>query len=174
MRTSRACFLAYLVATMRGVLPSIVFSFTAIEGCLKIAHVKWQILDVYPASRIRNFSVLDPKSASKNRSILTQKIVSKLSEMIRVVHPVSGSWFFTHPGSRGQKGTGYRIRNTATVDRPADVGPVLSPQGGYSCKDRTKLPCLATPVYPSVEVDIWGYRLNTVFVNRKFCGSTPT
>ncbi len=24
--------------------------------------------------------------------------------MIRVVHPGSGSWFFTHPGSRGQKG----------------------------------------------------------------------
>jgi hypothetical protein len=40
MRTSSACFLAYLVATMRGVLPSIVFSFTAIEGCLEIAHVK--------------------------------------------------------------------------------------------------------------------------------------
>ncbi len=31
--------------------------------------------------------------------------------MIRVVHPGSGirSWFFTHPGSRGQKGTGSRI-----------------------------------------------------------------
>jgi hypothetical protein len=30
--------------------------------------------------------------------------------MIRVVHPGSGS--FTHPGSRGQKGTGSRIHNT--------------------------------------------------------------
>ncbi len=42
-------------------------------------------------SRIRTFSIPDPRSASKNRSILTQKIVSKLSEMIRVVHPRSGS-----------------------------------------------------------------------------------
>jgi hypothetical protein len=33
--------------------------------------------------------------------------------MIRVVHPGSGSgFFFTHPGSRGQKGTEFRIRNT--------------------------------------------------------------
>jgi len=32
--------------------------------------------------------------------------------MIRVVHPGSGSWFFTHPGSRSQKGTWSRIRNT--------------------------------------------------------------
>ncbi len=29
--------------------------------------------------------------------------------MIRVVHPGSGSWLFTHPGSRGQKGNGSRI-----------------------------------------------------------------
>ncbi len=35
--------------------------------------------------------------------------------MIRVVHTGSGSCFFTHPGSRGQKGNGsrIRIRNTA-------------------------------------------------------------
>ncbi len=32
--------------------------------------------------------------------------------MIRVVHPGSDAWFFTHPGSWGQKGTGSRIRNT--------------------------------------------------------------
>ncbi len=34
-----------------------------------------------------------------------------LGNMIRVVHPGSGSWFFTHPGYRiqGQKGTGSRI-----------------------------------------------------------------
>jgi len=30
--------------------------------------------------------------------------------MIRDEHSGSGSWFFTHPWSRGQKGTGYRIR----------------------------------------------------------------
>jgi hypothetical protein len=33
-----------------------------------------------------------------------------LGNMIRVVHP--GSEYFTHPGSRGQKGTGFQIRNT--------------------------------------------------------------
>jgi hypothetical protein len=32
--------------------------------------------------------------------------------MIRDIHPGTGSRFFTHPGSRGQKGTGSRIRNT--------------------------------------------------------------
>ncbi len=40
--------------------------------------------------------------------------------MMWVVHPVSvsGSWFFTDPGSRGQKGTGYRIRirNTGYIN----------------------------------------------------------
>jgi hypothetical protein len=35
--------------------------------------------------------------------------------MIRVVHPGSGSWFFTHPGSRGQKSTGSRIRKTDQI-----------------------------------------------------------
>jgi hypothetical protein len=30
--------------------------------------------------------------------------------MFRVVHPGSGSLLFTHPGSSGQKGTGFRIR----------------------------------------------------------------
>jgi hypothetical protein len=35
--------------------------------------------------------------------------------MIRMVipDPDPRSWFFTHPGSRGQKGTKSRIRNTA-------------------------------------------------------------
>jgi hypothetical protein len=32
--------------------------------------------------------------------------------MIRDVHPESRILIFTHPGSRGQKGTGSRIRNT--------------------------------------------------------------
>ncbi len=55
-----------------------------------------RIRDVYPGSeffpsRIRIFFFIpDPRSESKNLSILTQKIVS-------------GSWFFfTHSGSRGQ------------------------------------------------------------------------
>jgi hypothetical protein len=34
--------------------------------------------------------------------------------MIRVVPPGSGSWFFAHPGSRSQKGTGSRIRISNT------------------------------------------------------------
>jgi hypothetical protein len=65
-------------------------------------------------SRIRSFSILDPGSASKNLSSLTQKIFSKLSKnMIRVFHPGSG----THLGSRikGVKKAPdpvLRIRNT--------------------------------------------------------------
>ncbi len=51
--------------------------------------------------------------------------------MIRVVHPGSGSWIFTHPrlrihdpGSRCQKGTGsrMRIRNTGTYIDGNDAG----------------------------------------------------
>ncbi len=34
--------------------------------------------------------------------------------MIRVIHPGSRSWFFTNPGSRGQKGTGSWIQNRNT------------------------------------------------------------
>jgi hypothetical protein len=48
--------------------------------------------------------------------IKTQKNGFKaLGNMIRVVHPGSGSLLFTHLGSRSQKGTGswIRIRNTA-------------------------------------------------------------
>ncbi len=41
----------------------------------------FRIRDVYPWSRIQNFSYRDPGSASKNLSILTQKIASKLSEI---------------------------------------------------------------------------------------------
>ncbi len=54
-----------------------------------------------------------PGSASNS---LTQKFgLWTLGNMIRVVHTGSGSCFFTHPGSRGQKGNGsrIRIRNTA-------------------------------------------------------------
>ncbi len=55
-------------------------------------------------SRIRFFSILDPGSASKNLSILTQKMASKLSEMwfgLFIQDPDGyGSWLFTLPGSR--------------------------------------------------------------------------
>ncbi len=74
-------------------------------------------------SRTRIFSTPGPGSTSNNFNILTQKLVWKLweiSQMIRLVHPRSGSvffthsrsgsCFFTHPGSRGQKDTESRIR----------------------------------------------------------------
>jgi hypothetical protein len=71
-------------------------------------------------SRIRIFSIPDPNffhpgSESRNLSIVAQKIVSKLrkydpgcSSRIRIL-------IFTHPGSRGQKGTRSRIRIRNTV-----------------------------------------------------------
>ncbi len=45
--------------------------------------------------------------------------------MIRVVHPASGSWLFTHPGSRGHKGTGSRIRISNTKFFNASKGYFL-------------------------------------------------
>ncbi len=50
-----------------------------------------------------------------------------LGNMIRVVHPGSGSRYFTHPGSKGQKGTGsrIRIRNTA-LDQYVHLGWTLT------------------------------------------------
>ncbi len=64
----------------------------------------------HPGSRIRIFH---PGSTSKNLSILTQKIVFfKLSEIwsgLFIPDLGSGSWFFTHPGSRIQGLKGHRI-----------------------------------------------------------------
>ncbi len=48
--------------------------------------------------RIKEFNYFNPKYC-----------FCALGNMIRVVHTGSGSWFFTHPGSRGQKATGSRI-----------------------------------------------------------------
>ncbi len=42
-------------------------------------------------------------SASKNLSIFNPKNCLSPGNMIRDVHPRSGAWFFTHPGSRGKK-----------------------------------------------------------------------
>jgi hypothetical protein len=65
-----------------------------LSGKFKIILTVLQIRDVYPRSRIRIFSIPDPVSTSKNLSILTQKIVFKLSEndpgcssRIRKPHP---------------------------------------------------------------------------------------
>ena len=74
-----------------------------------------RIRDVYPGSdffpsRIPTVSILDPGSVKKNLIILTSKKQKKgfyaIKNMIRVVLPIPD------PGSRGQKGTGSRIRNT--------------------------------------------------------------
>jgi hypothetical protein len=85
-----------------------------------------RIRDVYPVSRIRTFSILDPVSASKNLSILTQKwFLSSpkynpcCSSRIQVPNPDPDLLFpIPDPRSRGQKGTGsrIRIRNTALCD----------------------------------------------------------
>ncbi len=64
-------------------------------------------LSVADPGCFRVFPIPDPGSASKNLSILsaTQKIVSKLSKIwsgLLILDPDPD--FFTHPGSRGQKG----------------------------------------------------------------------
>jgi hypothetical protein len=60
----------------------------------------------HPGSRIRTkeFKYFNPKNCH-----------STLGNMIQIVHPESRSWFLPipDPGSRGLKGTGSRIRNTA-------------------------------------------------------------
>ncbi len=66
----------------------------------------------YPGSLIRTFPIPDPGYASKNFSILTQKIVSKLSEIWSGLFIPDPDPILTYPGSRGQKGTGPWIRNT--------------------------------------------------------------
>ncbi len=71
-------------------------------------------------SWIRTVSIPHPGPASKNLSILTKKNgFYALENMIRVVHPGSGCWLSTHPGSRipGVKkapdpGSRIQIRNT--------------------------------------------------------------
>ncbi len=94
----------------------------------QVGHFRWC------GSRIRIFSI--PGSASKNLSILTQKIAAKLTEIrwfglflfIPDPDPGSGSWFLTHPGSKGQKGTGsrIRIRNTGRFHMPPSLDPALA------------------------------------------------
>jgi hypothetical protein len=77
----------------------------------------------YFPSRISDPNFFYPGSVSKNASILTQKRgFQALGNMIRDVHPCSGSLdpdpdflVIPDPGSRGQKCTGSRIRNTKEV-----------------------------------------------------------
>jgi hypothetical protein len=68
-------------------------------------HAVLRILDVYPGSRIRIFSIPDPGSSSKKLSILTKTWF------------LSSRKYFTHPGSRiqGSKRHRFRIRNTGEM-----------------------------------------------------------
>jgi hypothetical protein len=77
-----------------------------------------RIQDVYPGSesfpsRISDPNFFHPGSSSKNLSILTTKMVSKLSEILCglfIPDPDFYPSWIPGPGSRGQKGTGSRIR----------------------------------------------------------------
>jgi hypothetical protein len=60
---------------------------------------------LHPGSDFFPSRIPDPRSASKNLSILTQKMVSKLLEIrseLLIPDPGSGLRLFTHPGSRIQ------------------------------------------------------------------------
>jgi hypothetical protein len=68
----------------------------------------------HPRSRIRIVSIPDPGSASKNLSrYFNPKLVSKVHPGSRISDPDPDFLSIPDPGSRGQKGTGSRIRNTA-------------------------------------------------------------
>ncbi len=72
----------------------------------------------YCPSKIRTFSIPDHGSASKNWSVLTKKMVSKLSVMwsgLFIPDPDPDFLPIPDPGSRGQKGTGSRIRIRNTL-----------------------------------------------------------
>ncbi len=74
------------------------------------APVFW-IRDVYPGSEF-----FHPGYASKNLSVLTQKIVYKISWIwsgLYIPDPDPGFLPITDPGSMGHKCNGFRIRNTA-------------------------------------------------------------
>ncbi len=103
---------------------------------LRIFSIKpvLRIRDVYPWSDffpsripIKEFKYFNPKKTKNKKWFLSSK------NLIRVVHPGSGRdfltipdpdvtfypsrirmWLSTHPGSRGQKGTQSRIRNTVS------------------------------------------------------------
>ncbi len=69
----------------------------------------------HPRSQTRIFPSRIPDPHQRIKYFNPNKMVSKLQEIwsgLFIPDPGSGSWLFTHPGSRGQKGTGSRIRNT--------------------------------------------------------------
>ncbi len=85
-----------------------------VSECIFLGHVGCIVPDPGCLSQIRVFSIpnpgFHPGSASKNLSILTQKMVSEISEIRfgRDAHP--GSWSRIRILIWGQKGTGFRIR----------------------------------------------------------------
>jgi hypothetical protein len=99
-------------------------------------------------SRIRIFYIPDPGYKVKNISgsricirikefrSLTQKIVSKLSEIDPECSSRIRILIFTHPGSRGQKGIGsrIRIRNKSLVDRHYLTAPLVPPLLTNTCR----------------------------------------
>jgi hypothetical protein len=90
---------------------------------------------LHPRYRVKKIPGSWSASESRNLNILTQKIVSKLWEIwsgmfIPDSDPRSGSWFFTHPGSKGQKGNGSRIRIFNTGSGNTNTDPDLSAFNG--------------------------------------------
>ncbi len=66
----------------------------------------------HPGSRIQGHNDPGSRIQIRIKEFLTEKIVSKLSEIwsgMFIPDPGSGSWIYTHPGSRGQKGIGSQI-----------------------------------------------------------------
>ncbi len=94
-----------------------------------------RIRDVYPGSESFPCRIQDQKDLRTPDPHPHQR-APRIT--IRGVHSGSGSWFFTHPGSRiqGSKGSRIRIRNTAKklpwlVDRTLFVNSTIPCAGTY-------------------------------------------
>ncbi len=97
-----------------------------------------QIRDVYPGSRIRNFTITDPGSTSKNFNILTQKMVSMLlkydpSCSSRIWIPDPDFLPIPDPGVKKAPYFGSRIRKTVglLVERAPQSPLNISPDYSY-------------------------------------------
>jgi hypothetical protein len=101
------------------ILPDHSGSSAAVAFCFDCPGLLFLLATIFP-SRIRTVSIPDPRSSSKNLSNLTPKKQKKWFLSSKKYDPGCSSRIrmltFSHPGSRGQKGTQSRIRNT--VDNP--------------------------------------------------------
>ncbi len=93
----------------------------------------------------------NPGSASKNLSILTQTIVSKLSEIWSGLfspdpHPWSGSRFFTHTGSWIQGSKRHRIPDPDPQTQFINVAE--NGRGATPCWTCCRCPCCPPPPSP--------------------------